>query len=217
MGTNNLKELNGNRVQLRARVGKFDKTIGFAGPQRIVELKNIQLLGGTENLFDSLWLNCGKWSSILKESNNIIFDARINLSKKQKLERITKVSLFEIEVNDLDDQINELIKKSLNYGKNLWESTETIDQIIIELENLGMAISNGQWSDQHSKTLELLACKLIFLEWDSRRSNILSRLHEFIVWLKFMIDDHIKDIDPRVKKEFYRYCMEQWFYFYQGE
>ena len=217
MGSDNLKELDGNRVQLKARVGKFDKKMGFAGPQRIVELKNIQLLDGSDNIFSSLWLNCGKWSSVLKENNNIVFDARINLSKKQKLERITKVSLFEPQVKDINDDIEALIKRSLNYGKNLWESTETIDQIIIEIESLGSIIGNGYWTDQHSKTLELLACKLIFLEWNSRRSNIISRLHEFIVWLKLMIDDHIKHINPEVKKEFYRYCMEQWFYFYQGE
>ena len=217
MGTNNLKELDGNRVQLTARVGKFDKTMGFAGPQRIVELKNIQLLKGSKNLFDSLWLNCGKWSSILKEHNNIVFDARINLSKKQKLERITKVSLFELELDDLGDQVEQLIKKSLNYGKNLWETTETTDQIIVEIESLGSVLNNGQWSQEHSRSLELLACKLVFSEWSSKRKNILSRFHEFIVWLKLVIDEHIKDIDPRLKKEFYRYCMEQWFYFYQGE
>ena len=217
MERNNLKELDGNRVQLTARVGKFDKAMGFAGPQRIVELKNIQLFKGSNPLFDSLWLNCGKWSSILKEHNNIIFDARINLSKKQKLERITKVSLFEPQIKDVNNEIEDLIKKSLNYGKNLWESTETIDQIIIEIENLGTIIGNGQWMDHHSKSLELLACKLVFLEWNSKRKNILSRLHEFIVWLKLIIDEHIKDIDPLIKKEFYRYCMEQWFYFYQGE
>ena len=217
MAGNNLKELDGNRVQLTARVGKFDKTIGFAGLQRIVELKNIQLLKGSDNLFDSLWLNCGKWSSILKEGNNITFDARVNLSKKHKLERITKVSLFELEVNDLDDQIEDLIKKSINYGKKLWETTETTDQIIVEIENLNTVIKNGQWSQEHSRSLELLACKLIYSEWSSKRKNILSRIHEYVVWLKLVIDEHIKNIDPRIKKEFYRYCMEQWFYFYQGE
>ena len=217
MGSNNLKELDGTRVQLRARVGKFDQTMGFAGPQRIIELKNIQLLKGSIDLFDSLWLNCGKWSSILKEHNNIIFDARINLSKKQKIERITKVELLELDLDSLDDQVEDLIKRALNYGKKLWETTETIDQIIIEVQNLNTIISNGRWSQEHGRSLELLACKLIFLEWNSRKSNILSRLHEFVVWLKFMIDDHIKNINPEIKKEFYRYCMEQWFYFYQGE
>ena len=214
MDTNSIDE---NRVQLQATVGKFDTKDGFAGPQRIIELKDIQLLDDSNVLFDSLWVNCGKWSSILKERHNIVFDARVNLKKKQKLERITKVSIIELEEDGLESQIRELINKSYNYGKGLWETTDSIDSIIIEIEKLNNIFKTKIWTEWHSETLAKLACKLIYSEWNSKSKDILSRLHEFVVWLKILIEEHIKDIDPYLRKEFYRNCMEQWFYFYQGE
>ena len=217
-----LKSLNGNRYRLKATVGKFDQVAGFAGPQRIVALKEISLLDEDNQLFDLLWINCGKWSLILHENDKIAFDARINLQKKQKLERITKVSLFqkdfEIEPSlKLSDQERELIRKAINYGKTLWERTEGINSIILEIQNLARSGEEGIWDENHTNSLRALACKLVYAEWNTTNTNILSRLHEFIVWLKLMIDPNIQEVDKRLQKQFYYLCLEQWFSFYQGE
>ena len=167
--------LDGERIRLNATVGKFDTKEGFAGPQRIVELKDVCLLNESDILFSSVWVNCGKWSAILKERHNIVFNARINTKKKQKLERIAKVAIIELEEDDLESQIQELINKSYNYGKGLWESTDSIDQIIIEIQKLDNIFKNKIWTEWHSETVAKLACKLIYAEWDSKSKDILSR------------------------------------------
>ena len=219
MDTNNIKQLDGERVRLEARVSKFDKKEGFAGPQRIVCLKNIRIIDSDNAIFNSLWVNCGKWSSILQVNDNIIFDARINLKKKQKIERITKVSVIDKDIikGKISDQERDLIEKAERYGRNLWERTECIDQIIVAIEDMGEVWNQRSWTSEHDKNLEQMACKIVHSEWNTKTEGIMSRLHEFIVWLKLMINPSIQNVDPMIQKQFYRLCIEQWFYFYQGE
>ena len=235
MDRNNLKLLDGVRWSFNATVTKFDKTMGYAGPQRIICLSNVRLDPDRvasicddyplmENvkgqLFDELWLNCGQWSSILKVNDQITFQARVTLNKKHKLQRITKVVLLgkdEGETKDSYERESDLIKQATAYGKKLWEETSGTNNIILKIQELNQLTESKGWRDEYTESFRKLACKLVFEEWNSKSDDLVSRMHEFIVWFKVIIDPGIADINSRSKKLFFQLCMEQWFYFYQGE
>lgn len=218
MGSNNLKELHDKRIRFEAIVSKFDKKEGFAGPQRIIQLSNIRLIDKNQVLFKSLWLNCGKWSSALQVGNNIAFDAKVNLKKKTKIERITKISILEKDgqYSSTDMQERKMIESALKYGKTIWERSEGVDKVLLELDHLSEVWNTGSWHDEYNKCIEHLACRLVYSEWNARSDDTISRLHEFVVWLKIVIDPSLKDMNDIFRKDFYRNCMEQWFYFAQG-
>ena len=218
MGSDNLKPFDGNRIRLEAIVTGFDEKQGFSGPQRIICLDNVRLIDDDQIAFKSLWLNCGKWSEMLQIGQNIAFDAKVVLKKKSKIERVTKVSIIEKDSSSsTEDKERELIEKAIRYGKDIWERTKGVDQVILELQRLHKLWSDGSWAYKYDYGLEALACVLVYSEWNGRSDDVISRLHEFVVWLKLMLDPSLENMDGIFVKNFYRYCIEQWFNFYQGE
>ena len=236
-----IKELLGNRVRFTAKIKRFDKKLGYSGMIRITCLQDIRLIDTTEDIANDIWLNCGKWSETLRVGDNISFDAKVALAKKRsygaadnkynsliegkyKLERVTKVVVFdeekvrEIRKNSTQSEPERIaIDKALRYGKTLWERTEGINDIILAVEDIGKQADSGFWPDEQNESLQILAGKCLFKEFEGTTSTCIINLHEFVVWLRIIIDPHLTKVNPDVRVRFYKECVRTWTRFFYGE
>lgn len=236
-----IKELLGNRVRFTARIKQFDKKLGYSGMIRITCLQDIRLIDTTDTLATDIWLNCGKWSETLQIGDNISFDAKVVLAKKRsygtadnkynsliegkyKLERVTKVVVFdkekvrEIRKDSTQSERERIaIDKAMRYGKTLWERTEGINDIILAVEDIGKQADSGFWTEDNNEALQKLAAKCLFEEFEGTTSICIMNLHEFVVWLRIIIDPHLTKVNPDVKVRFYKECVRTWTYFLYGD
>ena len=236
-----IKNLLDNRYRFTARIKRFDKKLGYSGMIRITCLQDIRLIDTTEVLATDIWLNCGKWSETLQEGDNISFDAKVATAKKRsyggtdskynsliegkyKLERVTKVVVFDEEevrkikkTSTQSERERIAIDKAMRYGKTLWERTEGINDIILAVEDIGKQADSGFWAEGNNEALQILAGKCLFEEFQGTTSTCIMNLHEFVVWLRIIIDPHLTKVNPDVKVRFYKECVRTWTGFFYGD